>query len=106
MLRVTSYLELTYDSKISYVSIHYGPQLELTFAPISVTLCVSTLAGDSLVVDQIYITYVVTIQECDTWDDFILRNMLVFDIILSMNLLFLYHVILNYFAKTVILAHA
>lgn len=44
-------------------------------------LYVSTFLGNLLVVDQVYISYVVTIQDSDTQDDLIVLDMVDFDVI-------------------------
>ena len=48
-------------------------------------LRVSTLVGDSLVVDQVFRSCVVTIQRQDTRIDLILLDMVDFDLILGMD---------------------
>ena len=61
-------------------------------------ICVSTLIGDSLVVDQFYRSCVVTINDVDTYADLIFLDMMDFDVILGMDWLSLYHVVMNYFS--------
>ncbi|KAH0757160.1 hypothetical protein KY290_020653 [Solanum tuberosum] len=65
---------------------------------------VSTPVGESLVVDQILRSCLVTIQGCDTRVDLILLDMVDFDVILGMDWLSPYHAVLDCYAKTVTLA--
>lgn len=87
-----------------YVSIYFVPRLELLCDPLSVSLHVSTIVGDSLVLDQVCIACMVTIRECDTRTNFIFLDMLDFDVILGMDRLFPYPAFLDFFTKNITLA--
>ncbi|XP_070006021.1 uncharacterized protein [Nicotiana sylvestris] len=65
---------------------------------------VSTPAGDSLVVDRVYRSCLVTIRGFETREDLLLLDMVDFDIILGMDWLSPQYVILDCHAKTVTLA--
>ncbi|KAH0773587.1 hypothetical protein KY290_010724 [Solanum tuberosum] len=65
---------------------------------------VSTPVGESLVVDQILRSCLVSIQGCDTRVDLILLDMVDFDVILGIDWLSPYHAVLDCYAKTVTLA--
>lgn len=45
---------------------------------------VLTFAGESLVVDQVYRSCLITIHGCDTWADLIVLDVLDFDVILGL----------------------
>lgn len=47
------------------------------------SLCVANLEGDSLVVDQVYKLYLLTIQEYDTQDYLIVFDMVYVNVILG-----------------------
>ncbi|XP_070023181.1 uncharacterized protein [Nicotiana sylvestris] len=64
----------------------------------------STLIGDSVVVDQIYRSCMVTFCGYETRTDLLLLDMTKFKVILGMDWLSLYHAILYFHAKTVTLA--
>ncbi|XP_049371627.1 uncharacterized protein LOC125836498 [Solanum verrucosum] len=65
---------------------------------------VSTPVGESLVVDQILRSCLVTIQGYDTRVDLILLDMVDSDVILGMDWLSPYHAVLDCYAKTVTLS--
>lgn len=65
---------------------------------------ISTFIGDSLVVDKVYLSSIVTFIDCETWVNSIVLDMVNFGVILGMDLLDPYHSILDYYAKTAILA--
>lgn len=58
-----------------YVFTYYYPWLDLSWDSLSLSLCVSTIMGDSLVVDLFNKSCVVTIRECDTQVDLIVLDM-------------------------------
>ncbi|XP_070050905.1 uncharacterized protein [Nicotiana tomentosiformis] len=64
----------------------------------------STLEGDSVVVDHVYRSCVVTIGSFETSVDILLIDVVDFDVILGMDWLSPYHAILDCQAKTVTLA--
>lgn len=66
-------------------------------------VCVSTLAGDSLVIDQVCRACMVTLQGFDTLANLILLDILDFNIILGMDWLARHHTGLDFYAKIVIL---
>ncbi|XP_070045439.1 uncharacterized protein [Nicotiana tomentosiformis] len=65
---------------------------------------VSTLVGDSVVVDQIYRSCIVTLCGYETRADLLLLDMTDFEVILGMDWLSSYHAVLDCHAKTVTLA--
>ncbi|XP_070035976.1 uncharacterized protein [Nicotiana tomentosiformis] len=65
---------------------------------------VSTAVGDSVVVDRVYRSCIVTFYGYKTREDLILLDMTNFEIILGMDWLSQYHAILDCHAKTVTLA--
>lgn len=71
--------------------------------PLAVLLRVSIHVGEYLVVDHMFRSFFVTIQECDTRVDLVLLDMLDFDVILGIDYLFPYHTILDCFSKNVTL---
>ena len=74
--------------------------------PLSMPIHVSTPVGDSLMVDQVHQSCVVIFAERDTLIDLVVLDMINFDVILGMDWIAPYHVVLDYFAKTVTLALA
>lgn len=75
----------------SYVYICYATLLELTLDLLSILLRVSTLLGDSLIVDRMFRYCVVTIRNVDTLANLIILDMVNFDVILRMDWLSHYH---------------
>lgn len=67
------------------MSVYYASRLGVTPEPIFSQVRVLTPMRDSLVVEQVYISYMVTLQGFDTWVDSILLDMLDFNIILGME---------------------
>ncbi|XP_070028865.1 uncharacterized protein [Nicotiana sylvestris] len=65
---------------------------------------VSMSVGDTIIVDRIYRSYVVTIGGLEIIVDLLLLSMVDFDVILGMDWLSPYHAILDCHAKTVMLA--
>lgn len=62
---------------------------------------VSTLIGDSIIVDQVYHSCPVIFMGYPTWADLVILKMVDFDIIQGMSQLSPYHAILDCHAKTV-----
>ncbi|XP_049378066.1 LOW QUALITY PROTEIN: uncharacterized protein LOC125842802 [Solanum stenotomum] len=91
-------------STFSYVSVYFAPRLGMRSESLAEPVHVSTPVGESLVVDQILRSCLVTIQGCDTRVDLILLDMVDFDVILGMDWLSPYHAVLDCYAKTVTLA--
>ncbi|XP_070055042.1 uncharacterized protein [Nicotiana tomentosiformis] len=71
---------------------------------LSTPVYVSTPVSDSVVVNQIYRSCVVTLYGYETRADLLLLDMTGFEIILGMDWLSPYHVVLNSHAKTITLA--
>ncbi|XP_070031485.1 uncharacterized protein [Nicotiana tomentosiformis] len=90
----------TYSS-LSYLFAHF---LGVSRESLSTPVYESTPVGDSIVVDQIYRSCVVTFCGYETRADLLLLDMTDFKILLGMDWLSLYHVVLNCHAKTVTLA--
>ncbi|XP_070040833.1 uncharacterized protein [Nicotiana tomentosiformis] len=65
---------------------------------------VSTHVGNSIVVDRVYRSCVISIGSFETRVDLLLLDMMDFDVILGIDWLSLYHTILDRHAKTVTLA--
>ncbi|PHT72694.1 hypothetical protein T459_23479 [Capsicum annuum] len=64
------------------------------------SIYVSTLISDSVIVDRIYRSCSVMFMGYQTWVDFVILDIVDFDIILVMSWLSLYHAILDSHAKT------
>ncbi|WMV13423.1 hypothetical protein MTR67_006808 [Solanum verrucosum] len=78
--------------------------LLLVSSHMTVPIRASIPVGESLVVDRVYRSYVVSLAGYDTWVDLIILGMVDFDVILGMNWLSPYHIVLDYNAKTVAVA--
>ncbi|WP_311768915.1 hypothetical protein, partial [Proteus mirabilis] len=91
-------------STFSYVSVYFAPRLGMRSESLAEPIHVSTPVGESLVVDQILRSCLVTIQGCDTRVDLILLDMVDFDVILGIDWLSPYRAVLDCFSKTVTLA--
>ncbi|XP_070008235.1 uncharacterized protein [Nicotiana sylvestris] len=87
-----------------YVSSLFARFLVVPPVPLGTLVHVSILVGDSVVVDLIYRFCVVTFCGFETRVDFLLLDMIDFEIILGMDWLSPYHTILDCHAKTVTLA--
>nr|XP_033511627.1 uncharacterized protein LOC117276389 [Nicotiana tomentosiformis] len=90
-------------STYSYVSSLFSPYLDVSCESLGVPIFVSTPVGDSIVVDQVYRSRVVTFYGYETGVNLLLLDMTVFELILGMDWLSPYHVVLDYHAKTVTL---
>ncbi|XP_070054993.1 uncharacterized protein [Nicotiana tomentosiformis] len=91
-------------STYSYVSYLFAHFLVIPYEPLGTLVYVSTPVGDSVVVDRIYRSCVVTLCGYETRADLLLLDMNNFEVILGMNWLSPYHSILDCHAKTVTLA--
>ncbi|XP_070035354.1 uncharacterized protein [Nicotiana tomentosiformis] len=69
----------------SYVSSYFSSYLVMPRDSRSALVCVSTLVGDSIMLDHVYHSCVVTIKSLETSVDFLLLDMVDFDIILCMD---------------------
>lgn len=67
-------------------------------------LHVSTSMGDSLVVNLVVKSYVVTIRDVDTHSDLIILDLQDFEVILDMDWLSHYYAVMDYFTKNITLA--
>ncbi|XP_015159293.1 uncharacterized protein [Solanum tuberosum] len=91
-------------STFSYVSIYFVPRLGMRSESLAELIHVSTPVGESLVLDQVLRSCLMTIQGYDTRVDLILLDMVDFDVILGKDWLSPYHAVLNCHAKTVTLS--
>ncbi|XP_070024834.1 uncharacterized protein [Nicotiana sylvestris] len=91
-------------STYSYVSSYFAPYLGVAQDSLSSRVYVSTPVGDSLAVDRIYRSCLVTIHGFETKADLLLLHTVDFDIILGMDWLSPHFAILDCHAKTVTLA--
>ncbi|XP_070032533.1 uncharacterized protein [Nicotiana tomentosiformis] len=87
-----------------YVSSLFVHFLDVPREFLGTPIYVSTHMGDSLVVDWIYRSCMVTFCGYDTRADLLLLDMTDFEVILGMDWLSSYHAILDFHAKTVTLA--
>ncbi|XP_070040058.1 uncharacterized protein [Nicotiana tomentosiformis] len=90
-------------STYSYVSSYFASYLVMHHDSLSAPVYVSTPMGDSIVVDRVYRSCVVSIERLKIKVDLILLDMEDFDVALGMDWMSPYHVILDYHAKTVTL---
>ncbi|XP_070045427.1 uncharacterized protein [Nicotiana tomentosiformis] len=91
-------------STYSYMSSYLASHLSMPRTALDVPVLMSTLVGDSIVVDQVYRSCINTINGFDTVVDLLLLNMVDFEVILGMDWLSPYHAILDCHDKTVTLA--
>ncbi|XP_070039280.1 uncharacterized protein [Nicotiana tomentosiformis] len=91
-------------STYSYVSSMFAHLLDIPHESLGTSVHVSTSVGDSVVVDRIYPSCVVTFCGYDTRADLLLLDMINFEVILGMDWLSPYHDILYCHAKTITLA--
>ncbi|XP_070013718.1 uncharacterized protein [Nicotiana sylvestris] len=87
-------------STYSYMSSHLALYLVVPYDSLSAHMFVSMHVGDSIVVDRVYHSCVITIGSLETSTNLLLLDMVDFNVILGMDLLSLYHAILDYRAKT------
>lgn len=90
-------------SIFSYVFAYFTSSIDSICESLIVPICSSTLVDNSLLVDQVYRSCVVTLLRHNTWVDLIILDMVDFNVILDMDCLFLYHLVLDCYAKTVTL---
>ncbi|XP_070057348.1 uncharacterized protein [Nicotiana tomentosiformis] len=90
-------------STYSFVSSYFAHYLDMHHDSLDIHVHISTMMGDSIVVDCVYRSYAVTIGGYETIFDLLLLCMVDFDVILGMYWLSPYHTILDYHAKTVTL---
>ncbi|XP_070017982.1 uncharacterized protein [Nicotiana sylvestris] len=86
-----------------YVSSLFAHFLDIPRESLGTLVHVSTTVGDSVVVDWIYWSCVVTFYGFETRADLILLDMIDFEVILGMDWLSPYHAVLDCHAKTVTL---
>ncbi|XP_070010177.1 uncharacterized protein [Nicotiana sylvestris] len=100
------YASVLFDprSTYSYVSSMFARFLVISPEPLGTPVHVSTPMGDSVVVDRIYLSYMVTFCGFETREDLLLLDMIDFEVILGMDWLSPYHSILDCHAKTISLA--
>ncbi|XP_070047188.1 uncharacterized protein [Nicotiana tomentosiformis] len=91
-------------STYSYVSSLFAHFLGVPHKSLGTHVYVSTPVGDSVVVDWIYRSCIVTFYGYETQADLMFLGMTDFEVILGMDWLSTYHVILDCHAKTVTLA--
>lgn len=91
-------------STYSYISVFYASRLVLAFEPLIVPMHVSTIIGDSLIVNNLYRFRIVIIWEYYPKDYLIVLDMVNFDVIMSMYWLSPYHALLDCFTKIFTLA--
>ncbi|XP_070020714.1 uncharacterized protein [Nicotiana sylvestris] len=90
-------------STYSYVSSLFARFLVISPEPLGTPIYVSTLVGDYVVVDRICQSCVVTLCGFETRVDLMLLDIIDFEIILGMDWLSLYHIVLDFHAKTITL---
>ncbi|XP_070054712.1 uncharacterized protein [Nicotiana tomentosiformis] len=90
-------------STYSYVSTYFASYLVVPRDSLSAPVYLSTLVGDSIVVNRVYRSCMITIGSLESSVDLLL-DMVDFDVILGMDWLSLYHAMLDCHAKTVTLA--
>ncbi|XP_070054141.1 uncharacterized protein [Nicotiana tomentosiformis] len=91
-------------STYPYVSLYFASYLVVPYDSLGASMYVSKPMGDSIVVDRVYHSCVVTIGSLETSINLLLLDMVDFDVILGMDWLSLYHAILDCHAKTVTLS--
>ncbi|XP_070040304.1 uncharacterized protein [Nicotiana tomentosiformis] len=91
-------------STYSYVSSLFAHFVDIPHESLGTLVYVSTPMGNSVVVDWIYQSCVVTFCGYETREDLLLLDMIDFEVIMGMDWLSPYHAILDCHAKTVTLA--
>ncbi|XP_070021867.1 uncharacterized protein [Nicotiana sylvestris] len=91
-------------STYSYVSSMFAHFLVISLEPLDIPVYVSTHVGDSVIVDRIYGSCVVTFCGFETSENLMLLDMIDFEIILGMDWISPHHAVLDCHAKTVTLA--
>ncbi|XP_070046500.1 uncharacterized protein [Nicotiana tomentosiformis] len=90
-------------STYSFVSSYFASYLDMPRGYLNIHFHVSTPIGDSIIVDHMYHPCVVTVGGYETRIDFLLLNMVDFEVILGMDWLSSCHAILDCHDKTVML---
>ncbi|XP_070054063.1 uncharacterized protein [Nicotiana tomentosiformis] len=83
-------------STYSYVSSYFSSYLVVPRDSLSAPVYVSTLVRDSIIVDHVYRSCVITIGSLETSVDLMLLDMVDFDVILGRDWLSLYHTVLDF----------
>ncbi|XP_070054966.1 uncharacterized protein [Nicotiana tomentosiformis] len=91
-------------STFSYMSSLFAHFLDTPRKSLGTHVYVSTLVGDSVVVNWIYRSCVVKFCGYETRADLLLHDMIDFEVILGMDWLSPYHAILDFHTKTITLA--
>ncbi|XP_070041258.1 uncharacterized protein [Nicotiana tomentosiformis] len=91
-------------SMYSYVSSIFAYFLGVSRESLGTPLYLSTPVSDSVIVDQIYRSCIVTFCGYETIVDLLLLYMTDFEVILGMEWMLPYHVVLDFHANTVTLA--
>ncbi|XP_070054428.1 uncharacterized protein [Nicotiana tomentosiformis] len=91
-------------STYSYMSSYFASYLVMPRDSLSAHVYVFIHVGDSIIVDSVYHSCVVSIRSFETRVDLLLLDMVDVDVILGMDWLSSYHVILDYHAKMVTLS--
>ncbi|XP_070050877.1 uncharacterized protein [Nicotiana tomentosiformis] len=91
-------------STYSYVSSYFAPHLRISQDSLSSPIYVSTLVGDSLIVDCVYRSCLIALSGFETRADLLLLSMVDFDVILGMDWLSPHYDILDCHAKIMTLA--
>ena len=91
-------------STFSYVSSSFATGLNLHCELLDMPICVSTPVGESVIVEKVYRSCLVTFMGSNTHVDLIILEMVDFDVILGMTCLSLNFAILECNAQTVTLA--
>ncbi|XP_070034780.1 uncharacterized protein [Nicotiana tomentosiformis] len=92
------------SSTYSYVSSPFDHYLDVSHESLGAFVYVPTLVGDSVIVDRVYRSCIVTFYGYETRADLLLLDMTAFEVILGMDRLSSYHVVLDCHAKIVTLA--
>ncbi|XP_070046938.1 uncharacterized protein [Nicotiana tomentosiformis] len=97
-------LQASHGSTISYMSSYFASYLVVPRDSLSAFVYVSIPLGDSIDVDHVYHSCVVTIGSLETSIDLLLLDMIDFDVILGMDWLSASHAILDCHTKIVTLS--
>lgn len=81
------------------MSIKFAIPLDIIYDILASLVYVSTMDRDSIGVTQLYLSYSIMFMGFQTLIDFVILDVLDFDIIIDMTCLTLYHAILNYNTK-------
>ncbi|XP_070049978.1 uncharacterized protein [Nicotiana tomentosiformis] len=87
----------------SYVSSHFAPYLDVSRESLSISVFVSKLVRDFVIVDQVYLSSVVSLYVYDTRADLLLLDNIDFEVILGIDWLSPHHAILDCYSKIVTL---